>query len=127
MFKNLTPRAAAALAVVAVSFFLMVIVARYGGAEFANARAAPSAGFAVHLSGWLVQNVGAGIWVLLLLPMAWGAIVYFDNTAKVFTTVSTANFRAGVAVVAVGAGAGEIIGVVRLNGIGVTAVGGAAP
>jgi predicted RecA/RadA family phage recombinase len=60
---------------------------------------------------------------------AWaeGAIVYWDDTAKVFTTVSTANFRAGVAVEAVAAGAGDIIGKVRLNGIGVTAVGGVAP
>lgn len=59
---------------------------------------------------------------------AWteGAIVYWDNTAKVFTTVSTANYRAGVAVAAVGAGAGETTGLVRLNGIGVTAVGGVA-
>lgn len=60
---------------------------------------------------------------------AWteGAIVYWDNTAKNFTTVATANYRAGVAVAAVGAGAGETTGLVRLNGIGVTAVGGAAP
>ena len=60
---------------------------------------------------------------------AWaeGAIVYWDNSAKNFTTVSTANYRAGVAVVAVGSGAGETTGIVRLNGVGVTAVGGAAP
>jgi predicted RecA/RadA family phage recombinase len=60
---------------------------------------------------------------------AWaeGAIVYWDNTAKNFTTTSTANYRAGVAVEAVGGGAGDTIGKVRLNGIGVTAVGGAAP
>lgn len=60
---------------------------------------------------------------------AWaeGAIVYWDNTAKVFTTVSTANFRAGVAIAAVAGGAGDLIGKVRLNGIGITAVGGAAP
>lgn len=60
---------------------------------------------------------------------AWaeGAIIYLDNTAKVFTTVSTANFRAGIAAAAVGGGAGETIGLVRLNGIGVTAVAGVAP
>lgn len=60
---------------------------------------------------------------------AWteGAIVYWDNTAKVFTTTSTANYRAGCAVVAVGSGAGETTGIVRLAGIPVTAVGGAAP
>lgn len=68
-----------------------------------------------------VAKAGTQAWVE-------GAIVYFDNTAKVFTTVSTANFRAGVAVPpTVGAGAGETIGTVRLNGIGVTAVGGVAP
>lgn len=60
---------------------------------------------------------------------AWteGALVYWDNTNKLFTTTGTANYRAGVAVVAVGSGAGETTGVVRLNGLGVTAVGGAAP
>jgi predicted RecA/RadA family phage recombinase len=60
---------------------------------------------------------------------AWtvGAIVYLDNTNHVATTTSTSNFRLGVAVVAVGSGGGETTGVVRLNGIGVTAVGGAAP
>jgi hypothetical protein len=78
MFKNLTPRSVAALTVVAVSFFLMVCVARYGGG-FADAHAAQTAGPLARLSGWLVQNVGAGIWVLLLLPMAWGVVVYFDE------------------------------------------------
>jgi predicted RecA/RadA family phage recombinase len=60
---------------------------------------------------------------------AWaeGAIVYLDNSAHNFTTTSTSNYRAGVAVVAVGSGAGETTGIVRLNGVGVTAVGGAAP
>lgn len=60
---------------------------------------------------------------------AWteGAIVYLDNTNHVFTTASTSNFRAGVAAAAVGSGAGETTGLVRLNGIGVTAVGGVAP
>lgn len=60
---------------------------------------------------------------------AWtvGAIVYLDNTNHCFTTTSTANYRAGFAVVAVGGGAGLTTGVVRLAGIPVTAVGGAAP
>jgi predicted RecA/RadA family phage recombinase len=60
---------------------------------------------------------------------AWteGAIVYLDNTAHVMTTVSTAHYRAGVAVAAVGSGSGETTGIVRLNGVGVTAVGGVAP
>lgn len=51
---------------------------------------------------------------------AWteGQVVYWDDSAKVFTTVSAGNTRAGVAVVAVGAGAGLTTGIVRLNGIG---------
>lgn len=67
-----------------------------------------------------VTKVGSQAWTE-------GAVVYWDNSAKNFTTVSTANYRAGIAVVAVGSGAGETVGVVRLNGLGVTAVGGAAP
>jgi predicted RecA/RadA family phage recombinase len=56
---------------------------------------------------------------------AWteGAIVYWDNTAKNFTTTATANRRAGVAVEAVAGGAGDTTGKVRLDGI---ALGGAA-
>jgi len=49
---------------------------------------------------------------------AWteGALVYLDNTNHHFTTVSTGNTRAGIAVAAVGSGAGETTGIVRLNG-----------
>ncbi len=49
---------------------------------------------------------------------AWtvGAKVYWDNTARVCTTVSTNNTLVGVAVLAVGAAAGLIVGRVRLNG-----------
>lgn len=49
---------------------------------------------------------------------AWsvGATIYWDNTAKVCTTVSTSNTKIGVAVAAVGSGAGETTGRVRLNG-----------
>jgi predicted RecA/RadA family phage recombinase len=51
---------------------------------------------------------------------AWaeGAVVYLDNTAHVFTTVTTANTRAGVAVEAVAGTAGLVTGKVRLNGMG---------
>lgn len=51
---------------------------------------------------------------------AWteGAAVYWDDTNKVYTTTSSGNTKAGVAVVAVGSGAGEVLGIVRLNGIG---------
>jgi predicted RecA/RadA family phage recombinase len=49
---------------------------------------------------------------------AWtiGAKVYWDNTAKRATTVASGNTLIGVAVLAVGAGAEETVGGVRLNG-----------
>jgi predicted RecA/RadA family phage recombinase len=48
---------------------------------------------------------------------AWtaGAKVYWDNTAKRVTNVASGNTLVGVAVLAVGAGAEETIGRVRLN------------
>src|SRR5512138_1165613 len=51
---------------------------------------------------------------------AWaeGQIVYWDDSAKAFTTVSAGNTRAGVAAAAVGSGAGLTTGLVRLNAIG---------
>jgi predicted RecA/RadA family phage recombinase len=49
---------------------------------------------------------------------AWtaGARVYWDNTAKRVTNVASGNTLVGVAVLAVGSGAEEVIGRVRLNG-----------
>jgi predicted RecA/RadA family phage recombinase len=49
---------------------------------------------------------------------AWaaGAKVYWDNTAKRVTNVASGNTLVGVAVHAVGGGADETIGRVRLNG-----------
>ena len=49
---------------------------------------------------------------------AWtaGAKVYWDNTAKRVTNVASGNTLVGVAVLAVGSGAEEVIGRVRLNG-----------
>jgi predicted RecA/RadA family phage recombinase len=49
---------------------------------------------------------------------AWtaGAKVYWDNTAKRVTNVASGNTLVGVAVLAVGGGADETIGRVRLNG-----------
>ena len=49
---------------------------------------------------------------------AWtaGAKVYWDNTAKRATNVASGNTLIGVAVLAVGAGADEVVGRVRLNG-----------
>lgn len=49
---------------------------------------------------------------------AWavGAAIYWDNTNKVCTTTASGNTKIGVAVAAVGSGAGETTGRVRLNG-----------
>jgi predicted RecA/RadA family phage recombinase len=49
---------------------------------------------------------------------AWtaGAKVYWDNTAKRVTNVASGNTLVGVAALAVGGGAEETIGRVRLNG-----------
>jgi predicted RecA/RadA family phage recombinase len=49
---------------------------------------------------------------------AWtpGAKVYWDNTAKRVTNVASGNTLVGVAVLAVGSGAEEVVGRVRLNG-----------
>lgn len=58
-----------------------------------------------------VTKVGSQAWVE-------GAIVYWDAGNSRFTTVAAGNFRAGVATVAVGSGAGETTGVVRLDGVG---------
>lgn len=50
---------------------------------------------------------------------AWteGVKVYWDNSAKKFTTTSGGNTLAGVAAEAVGSGAGETTGKVRLDGV----------
>lgn len=50
---------------------------------------------------------------------AWteGAKIYLDVSPREFTTSSGGNTLCGVAVVAVGAGAGETTGVVRLDGV----------
>ncbi|MCV2870640.1 DUF2190 family protein [Defluviimonas sp. WL0002] len=54
-------------------------------------------------------KVGSQAWTV-------GAKIYWDNTNKYCTTVSTSNTLIGVAVAAVGSGAGETTGRVRLNG-----------
>ena len=52
---------------------------------------------------------------------AWtvGALIYWDDTAKNFTTTSTSNYRVGTAAEAVASTAGLTTGKVRLNGVGV--------
>lgn len=48
--------------------------------------------------------------------VAWTTKVYWDNTAKVFTSTPTSNTLCGVAASNVGAGAGETVGAVLLTG-----------
>jgi predicted RecA/RadA family phage recombinase len=50
---------------------------------------------------------------------AWtvGAAVYWDDSAKKFTTTSGGNTLAGIAVEAVGSGSGETTGKVLINGL----------
>lgn len=71
------------------------------------------------LSGANVEAVTRGVFDLAKAgSQAWtvGAKVYWDNSGKVCTTTSSGNTLIGVAVAAVGSGAGETIGRVRLNG-----------
>jgi predicted RecA/RadA family phage recombinase len=51
---------------------------------------------------------------------AWdeGEIVYWDEDLKRFTTSAGDNIQAGTATIAVGSGAGETLGTVRLDAIG---------
>lgn len=76
---KLTPRSATALVVVAVSFFLIVVLARYGADAHVVVRSAKHASGFATFSASMVVNVGAGVWALLVLPLAWGAIVYFHE------------------------------------------------
>src|SRR5699024_1584483 len=56
-----------------------------------------------------ITKVGSHAWTA-------GAKVYWDDTNKRCTTVSTDNTLVGVAIAAVASGAGDTIGHVRLNG-----------
>ncbi|NJO54371.1 MAG: DUF2190 family protein [Bacteroidales bacterium] len=76
----------------------------------ANADAANGAAVEACVVGVLdLKKVGSQAWTV-------GAKVYWDNTNKQATTTSSGNTLIGVAVEAVGSGAGETVGRVRLNG-----------
>ena len=51
---------------------------------------------------------------------AWaeGAAIFWDEGAKLMTTVSAGNLQIGVAAAAVGSGVSETTGTVRLDGVG---------
>jgi predicted RecA/RadA family phage recombinase len=55
-----------------------------------------------------LTKVGSQAWAV-------GDKIYWDNTAKTTTKTTTSNTLIGVAVEAVGSGAGETLGRVRLN------------
>lgn len=57
-----------------------------------------------------VPKVGSQAWTE-------GARVYWDEGNDRFTTTAAGNVEAGVAVEAVGSGAGETTGIVRLDGV----------
>ena len=57
-----------------------------------------------------VPKPGSQAWV------AWTTKIYWDNTAKLFTSVSGGNTFAGVPSAAVGSGAGETTGGILLTG-----------
>lgn len=67
------------------------------------------------------EFVTEGVFDVAKAPsQAWatiGAVVYWDNTNKRFTTVASGNTMAGCVMRTTGAGAGETIGRVRLNGV----------
>ena len=56
-----------------------------------------------------LTKIGSQAWTV-------GALIYWDNTNKRCTTVASGNTLIGVALTAVGNGAGEVVGRVRLNG-----------
>lgn len=70
-------------------------------------------------NGAAVCGAVAGVYNLVkTASQAWtvGAKIYWDDTTKACTTTAASNLLIGVAVVAVGSGAGETIGCVRLSG-----------
>jgi predicted RecA/RadA family phage recombinase len=72
------------------------------------------------LSGAAVLLVTRGVFDLTKVEsQAWtvGAAIYWDNTNKYCTTTSSGNTLIGTCMVAVGSGAGETTGRVRLKGV----------
>ncbi|GEP11814.1 DUF2190 family protein [Methylobacterium gnaphalii] len=72
------------------------------------------------LSGAPVEADVVGVFDLAKADaQAWaqGAKIYWDNTAKVCTTVNTSNTLIGAAMLAVANTAGLTVGRVRLNGV----------
>jgi len=71
------------------------------------------------LTGVDTQFDTQGVYELDKAPsQAWtiGALVYWDDSNKYLTTTASGNLLVGAAVAAVGSGAEETLGTVRLNG-----------
>lgn len=84
-----------------------LVGAIFGIAQHDAANGAP---VALQLTGVVTINkIGSQAWTV-------GALVYWDDTNKRATTVSSGNTRIGRATAAVGNGAGELIGTILLDG-----------
>lgn len=97
------------------------VAAPYDVASGGGALVGSLFGVAVHsaASGAAVELALEGVFDLAkTASQAWtvGAKIYWDDTNKVCTTTASTNKLIGVALVAVGSGAGEVIGRVRLSG-----------
>lgn len=71
------------------------------------------------VSGGTTVLLTEGVFDMAKAPsQAWtvGQLIYWDDTNKRATNVASGNTKIGVAVLAVGSGAGETTGRVRLNG-----------
>lgn len=83
----------------------------------AKTSAAQTVDFDAYVGGrFLVTKAGSQAWTV-------GANVYWDDTNKNFTTTATSNQYAGVALVAVGSGAGETVGDILMNPTSIKAAG----
>lgn len=100
----------------------MTVAAPYDRLSGQGAKVGQLFGVAVAdaLSGATVVLKTKGVFDLTkAASQAWsvGALVYWDNTNKRCTTSASGNLLIGCAAAAVGSGAGETIGRVRLNGV----------
>ncbi|MCG3134471.1 MAG: hypothetical protein HMLKMBBP_01777 [Planctomycetes bacterium] len=93
---KMSPRAVAALSVAGASLFVLLCLGAAGG----DVRSAvPASGFASTIARWLVTSLGAGAWVISVLGLAWGVIVYFQERTEdlVLRGVGTAVLAASTA------------------------------
>lgn len=98
---------------------VLTLTAPYDVASGAGLLVGTIVGVAAHaaISGAEVEVCVEGVVeVAKVSAQAWtqGATIYWDNTAKLFTSVSTSNTKAGVAVAA--AANPSDTGIIRLNG-----------